>query len=93
MTLLLQTLTAESVAETMHAPLYTMSAGDLGVEMSNQCNAIPPETSSSRAGPGTQQILLRLLEYYEGILFLTTDLDISHPYLHAVQSALDATCG
>lgn len=30
-----KTLTAESIAETMKAPLYTMSAGELGVESSN----------------------------------------------------------
>ena len=30
-----KTLTAESVAETMKAPLYTMSAGELGTESHN----------------------------------------------------------
>lgn len=30
-----KTLTAESVAENMHAPLYMMSAGDLGLESHN----------------------------------------------------------
>lgn len=30
-----KTLTAESVAETMKAPLYTMSAGELGTQSNN----------------------------------------------------------
>ncbi|EHL01856.1 putative ATP-dependent zinc metalloprotease FtsH [Glarea lozoyensis 74030] len=91
-----KTLTAESVAETMHIPLYMMSAGDLGIrpnevetslrdilEMVSKWNAIllldecdvflEARTSNDLERNKLVSIFLRTLEYYEGILFLTTN--------------------
>ncbi|RFU28818.1 hypothetical protein B7463_g7523, partial [Scytalidium lignicola] len=91
-----KTLTAESVAETMHLPLYMMSAGDLGttptevetalqgiLEMVAKWNAIllldecdvflEPRTAHDLRRSQLVSIFLRMLEYYEGILFLTTN--------------------
>lgn len=91
-----KTLTAESVAETMHIPLYMMSAGDLGIrpdevesalqnilEMVAKWNAIllldecdvflEERTSHDLERNKLVSIFLRTLEYYEGILFLTTN--------------------
>ena len=91
-----KTLTAEAVAEVMRAPLYTMSAGDLGVEseeierslsnvleMATKWNAIllldeadvflEQRSSNDLERNKLVSIFLRMLEYYEGILFLTTN--------------------
>ncbi|KAF2145589.1 uncharacterized protein K452DRAFT_243751 [Aplosporella prunicola CBS 121167] len=91
-----KTLTAESVAEVMKVPLYTMSAGDLGtmpsgveaalsniLEMSTKWNAIllldeadvflEARSTHDLERNKLVSIFLRLLEYYEGILFLTTN--------------------
>jgi ATPase family associated with various cellular activities (AAA) len=91
-----KTLTAESVAETMKTPLYTMSAGDLGtqpsqvesalsniLEMNTKWNAVllldeADVFLEARSAHDLERnklvsIFLRLLEYYEGILFLTTN--------------------
>ena len=91
-----KTLTAESVAESMHIPLYMMSAGDLGtkphevelnlrniLEMVAKWNAIllldecdvflEARTSHDLERNKLVSIFLRTLEYYEGILFLTTN--------------------
>ena len=91
-----KTLTAESVAETMRAPLYMMSAGDLGLdssnvessltnvlEMANKWHAIllldeadvflEQRSAHDLERNKLVSIFLRLLEYYEGILFLTTN--------------------
>jgi len=91
-----KTLTAESVAESMHIPLYMMSAGDLGIkpheveqalqnilEMVAKWNAIllldecdvflEERTSHDLERNKLVSIFLRTLEYYEGILFLTTN--------------------
>lgn len=91
-----KTLTAESVAETMRAPLYMMSAGDLGtasyqvesslsnvLEMASKWNAVllldeadvflEQRTSHDLERNKLVSIFLRILEYYEGILFLTTN--------------------
>ncbi|KAF1985167.1 P-loop containing nucleoside triphosphate hydrolase protein [Aulographum hederae CBS 113979] len=91
-----KTLTAESVAEEMHVPLYTMSAGDLGtnpagveaalgniLEMNTKWNAVllldeADVFLEARSAHDLERnklvsIFLRLLEYYEGILFLTTN--------------------
>ncbi|KAL6713217.1 hypothetical protein ACLMJK_009338 [Lecanora helva] len=91
-----KTLTAESVAETMKAPLYMMSAGDLGLdssevesslsnvlEMATKWNAIllldeadvflEQRSSHDLERNKLVSIFLRILEYYEGILFLTTN--------------------
>jgi len=91
-----KTLTAESVAESMHIPLYIMSAGDLGtrpdevekslqkiLDMVAKWNAIllldecdvflEARTNSDLERNKIVSIFLRTLEYYEGILFLTTN--------------------
>jgi SpoVK/Ycf46/Vps4 family AAA+-type ATPase len=91
-----KTLTAESVAESMHIPLYIMSAGDLGtrpdeVEKSlqkildmvakwdailllDECDVfLEARTNSDLERNKLVSIFLRTLEYYEGILFLTTN--------------------
>ncbi|KAF2093447.1 putative AAA family ATPase [Rhizodiscina lignyota] len=91
-----KTLTAESVAEAMKVPLYTMSAGDLGtdpqgvenalktiLEMSTKWDAVllldeadvflEARSTHDLERNKLVSIFLRLLEYYEGILFLTTN--------------------
>lgn len=91
-----KTLTAESVAEHMHAPLYMMSAGDLGInpdqvearltnilEMIAKWNAVllldecdvflEKRSAHDLERNKLVSIFLRVLEYYEGILFLTTN--------------------
>lgn len=91
-----KTLTAESVAENMHVPLYMMSAGDLGLqssdvesslsnvlEMSTKWNAVllldeadvflEQRSAHDLERNKLVSIFLRMLEYYEGILFLTTN--------------------
>lgn len=91
-----KTLTAESIAENMHVPLYTMSAGDLGLEpevieyklsnileMVEKWNAVllldecdvflEARSTSDLERNKLVSIFLRMLEYYEGILFLTTN--------------------
>ncbi|EAW12080.1 ATP-binding protein [Aspergillus clavatus NRRL 1] len=91
-----KTLTAESVAEVMQAPLYVMSAGDLGSTAEKVEDALKDilrmvpkwgavllldeadvfmeaRTSSDLERNELVSIFLRMLEYYEGILFLTTN--------------------
>lgn len=91
-----KTLTAESVAEEMHAPLYVMGAGDLGTQphelernlsevltMVSNWNAVllldecdiflEARSSADMHRNRIVGIFLRMLEYYEGILFLTTN--------------------
>ncbi|KAF2469434.1 P-loop containing nucleoside triphosphate hydrolase protein [Lindgomyces ingoldianus] len=91
-----KTLTAESVAEHMRVPLYSMSAAQLGVdstsveqtlgdilEMTMKWKAILllDETEvflEQRTINGLERnklvsIFLRMLEYYRGVLFLTTN--------------------
>lgn len=91
-----KTLTAESVAEHMQAPLYMMSAGDLGInpdqveakltnilEMIAKWNAVllldecdvflEKRSTHDLERNKLVSIFLRVLEYYEGILFLTTN--------------------
>ena len=85
-----------AVAEEMKAPLYMMSAGDLGLssgevesslsnvlEMATKWNAIllldeadvflEQRSSHDLERNKLVSIFLRILEYYEGILFLTTN--------------------
>jgi SpoVK/Ycf46/Vps4 family AAA+-type ATPase len=116
-----KTLTAESVAETMRTPLYTMSAGDLGLdphrieesltrilELVAKWNAVllldeadvflEARNTSDLERNKLVSIFLRMLEYYEGILFLTTNRvkqidDAFHSRIHASlhYPALNAT--
>ncbi|KAJ5899699.1 hypothetical protein N7495_004443 [Penicillium taxi] len=91
-----KTLTAESVAEVMKVPLYSISAGDLGtanyevekklkdiLRMTPRWGAVllidEADVFMEARSPDDLvrnelvSIFLRLLEYYEGILFLTTN--------------------
>ncbi|KAI0193019.1 P-loop containing nucleoside triphosphate hydrolase protein [Xylaria flabelliformis] len=91
-----KTLTAESVAEEMHAPLYSVTAGELGSEISEiegslgkimdlaaRWNAVllldeADVYLAERAEHDIERnklvsIFLRTLEYYRGILFITTN--------------------
>ncbi|KAN0108801.1 P-loop containing nucleoside triphosphate hydrolase protein [Hyaloscypha variabilis] len=91
-----KTLTAEAVAEEMRAPLYSLSAGELGesassiedtltvvLELVTKWNAVllldeadvflEQRDFSNLARNKIVSIFLRMLEYYKGILFLTTN--------------------
>ncbi|KAF2732216.1 hypothetical protein EJ04DRAFT_514069 [Polyplosphaeria fusca] len=91
-----KTLTAESIAEYLKAPLYAVSAGELGtssrqldmelqkiMEMAHCWGAIllldeADVFLEQRAANDVHRnalvsVFLRLLEYYQGILFLTTN--------------------
>jgi len=91
-----KTLTAESVSETMRVPLYSLAAGDLGLdaqsvesslttilEMVAKWNAVllldecdvflEARDSINLERNKLVSIFLRTLEYYTGILFLTTN--------------------
>lgn len=91
-----KTLTAESVAEQMRRPLYSISAGELGqsanslerniqkiLEIATKWDAIllldecdvflEQRTASDIERNKLVSIFLRLLEYYKGVMFLTTN--------------------
>ena len=91
-----KTLTAESVAEELHAPLYMMSAAELGLEprhvetkltsilemcqrwkavlLIDEADIFLEERSLHELERNKLvSVFLRVLEYYEGILFLTTN--------------------
>lgn len=91
-----KTLTAEAVAEITRRPLYSVSAGDLGVEpqevdkelskildLAHQWNAVllldeadvflQQRTQQDVKRNALVSIFLRQLEYYKGILILTTN--------------------
>jgi SpoVK/Ycf46/Vps4 family AAA+-type ATPase len=91
-----KTLTAESVSEHMHAPLFMMSSGDFGtnpseiedklskiLEMVAKWNAVllidecdvflEARSDNDLERNKLVSIFLRILEYYEGLLFLTTN--------------------
>ncbi|ELR14969.1 ATPase, AAA domain containing protein [Acanthamoeba castellanii str. Neff] len=91
-----KTLTAESVAELLHRPLYSVSVGELGtdtnelekklteiLEVSSSWNAVilldeadvflEKRTENDVKRNAMVGIFLRLLEYHQGVLFLTTN--------------------
>ncbi|CAG9953693.1 unnamed protein product [Clonostachys rosea f. rosea IK726] len=91
-----KTLTAETVAEEMRVPLYSMSANDLGesswrmewnlkrilsmvsawnaVLLLDECDVYLEARSSHDVHRNSiVSVFLRMLEYYEGILFMTTN--------------------
>lgn len=92
-----KTLTAESIAEVLHRPLYSVSVGELGtdpksleaslrsiLEMATIWNAVvlideadifleSRHDDSDIDRNAMVGIFLRLLEYHQGILFLTTN--------------------
>ncbi|KAG9234677.1 P-loop containing nucleoside triphosphate hydrolase protein [Amylocarpus encephaloides] len=105
-----KTFTAEAVAERSRVPLYSMSAGDLGIqpgeveksleralELCRMWNAmllldeadvfLGVRTNESLARNELVSIFLTKLEYYQGILFLTTNRISSID--HAFQSRVD----
>lgn len=109
-----KTLTAESVAEHMHVPLYMMGASDLGtnagqveqslstiLEMVAKWNAVllldecdvflEARNSNDLERNKLVSIFLRTLEYYEGILFLTTNRveNIDSAFSSRIQIALE----
>jgi hypothetical protein len=91
-----KTLTAESVAEILHRPLYSISVGELGVtpgeveetlqnvlEMVTAWNAVllldeadiflEARSKDDIVRNAMVGVFLRLLEYHNGVLFLTTN--------------------
>ncbi|CAG8489171.1 1424_t:CDS:2, partial [Dentiscutata erythropus] len=85
-----KTLTAETVSEYLHRPLYAVSVGELGrtsyeleaklgeiLEVANVWNAVIHIDEGSSKNDvnryGMVGIFLRLLEYHQGFLFLTTN--------------------
>lgn len=91
-----KTLTAEAIAENLHAPLYSLSAGQLGLdtnsiegkllEVLQLCKMWGAVLLLDEADVFLEQrtihdlernrlvsIFLRTLEYFEGVLFLTTN--------------------
>jgi len=91
-----KTLTAESIAELLHRPLYSVSVGELGtdtielekklveiLEVSSSWNAVilldeadiflEKRTEKDITRNAMVGIFLRLLEYHQGVLFLTTN--------------------
>ncbi|KAM0811853.1 putative AAA+ ATPase domain-containing protein [Seiridium cardinale] len=74
-----KTLTAEAVAEECHAPLYSMSASDLGSSPSEVEKSLDSAFEScALCVEGLERnelvsIFLRHLEHYQGVLFLTTN--------------------
>ncbi|KAI0469914.1 hypothetical protein GGR56DRAFT_661241 [Xylariaceae sp. FL0804] len=105
-----KTLTAEAVSEKLHAPLYTISAGELGItpsgveealqsalDLAKRWNAVllldeadvflEQRTIHDLARNQLVSVFLRLLEYYEGVLFLTTNR--VHEIDLAIQSRID----
>jgi len=91
-----KTLTAESIAELLHKPLYSVSVGELGtdtttleeslgkiLELASTWKAVilldeadiflERRTESDIKRNAMVGIFLRLLEYHQGVLFLTTN--------------------
>lgn len=91
-----KTLTAEAAAEVLHAPLYSLSAGQLGIDahkvekrlqevlqLSTTWGAVllldeadvflEQRTIHDLERNSLVSIFLRTLEYFEGVLFLTTN--------------------
>ncbi|KAF4819051.1 ATP-dependent zinc metalloprotease FTSH 8 [Colletotrichum tropicale] len=91
-----KTLTVESVADLIQAPLYSLSAGDLGIDSSDvqsrldealqlaaswnavllidECDVFLEARSTDNLERNELvSIFLRTIEYYEGVMFLTTN--------------------
>jgi SpoVK/Ycf46/Vps4 family AAA+-type ATPase len=107
-----KTLTSESISEAMRKPLYSMSAGELGLtaaeveqnlsrvlELSkkwssvlllDECDVFLERRSSSDLHRNKLvSVFLRLLEYYQGVMFLTTNRASS--FDPAFESRIDLT--
>lgn len=115
-----KTLTAESVADTVKAPLYSATAGELGsdardveanlgsiLENAARWNAVllldeadiflERRTTADLERNKLVTIFLRMLEYYKGVLFLTTNRAesfdpafLSRIHMHVLYPELDA---
>ncbi|KAH9204623.1 P-loop containing nucleoside triphosphate hydrolase protein, partial [Leptodontidium sp. 2 PMI_412] len=76
-----KTLTAESVAETIKAPLYTISAGELGSQSYNNAVLLIDEADIFMEQRTPYEldrnelvaIFLRHMEYFHGVMILTTN--------------------
>ncbi|KAJ7757187.1 hypothetical protein DFH07DRAFT_958772 [Mycena maculata] len=69
-----KTLTAECIAEYTHRPLYVVSSGDLAVLLIDEADVfLEKRTLTDIDRNALVSVFLRLLEYYQGILFLTTN--------------------
>jgi len=91
-----KTLTAESIAELLHRPLYSVTVGELGsdatsletglsgvLEVAATWNAVilldeadiflEKRTETDIARNAMVGVFLRLIEYHQGVLFLTTN--------------------
>ncbi|CZR60280.1 uncharacterized protein PAC_10176 [Phialocephala subalpina] len=76
-----KTATAEAVAQANKKPLFTITCGDLGFEPKQDCVLLLDEADiflTRREHNDLQRnalvsVFLRVLEYYSGILFLTTN--------------------
>ncbi|KAF4547882.1 ATPase-like protein 3 [Elsinoe fawcettii] len=107
-----KTLTAESIAEEMKVPLYSMTAAELGdssgtvennlrdiLDISTAWNAVllldecdvflAERTISDLHRNKLVAVFLRLLEYYKGIMFLTTNRPST--FDRAFESRIDLT--
>lgn len=111
-----KTLTAESVSETLHMPLYSITSGELGTDvvslenklsqiltMVQRWNAIilVDEADVFLEKRDTQNlqrnsivcVFLRLLEKYNGIMFLTTNrkTELDHAFQSRISLILEYT--
>ncbi|KAK6836031.1 hypothetical protein PG987_006526 [Apiospora arundinis] len=69
-----KTTTAEGVAESFQKPLFHITCGDLGTTARHVEQELEKNFAlASRWGNGLVAVFLRVLEYYTGILFLTTN--------------------
>ncbi|KAI1505147.1 P-loop containing nucleoside triphosphate hydrolase protein [Biscogniauxia marginata] len=68
-----KTLTAETVAEKACRPLYMVSASELGTSSHTSDVFLEQRTSDNLERNQLVSVFLRMLEYYRGILFLTTN--------------------
>ncbi|KXH59838.1 hypothetical protein CSAL01_08475 [Colletotrichum salicis] len=72
-----KTLTAESVAEIAEKPLYRVTCGDIGTEalllLDEEDVFLEERTMADLQRNSLVSVFLRLLEYYEGILILTSN--------------------
>ncbi|KAK1516996.1 uncharacterized protein CCOS01_12545 [Colletotrichum costaricense] len=68
-----KTLTAESVAEIAEKPLYRVTCGDIVLLLDEADVFLEERTMADLQRNSLVSVFLRLLEYYEGILILTSN--------------------
>ena len=111
-----KTLTAETISETLHMPLYSITSGELGtdvvtveqklsqiLDIAQRWNAIilideadvflEKRDTQNLARNSIVCVFLRLLEKYNGIMFLTTNrkTDIDHAFQSRISLQLEYT--